>query len=213
MNLAWCVSGRGMAARAVVEAAEAGIVNSTPHPIIIDRPSPISGYCSAHNIRCIEISVKTLNRELISAQREYEIDWLALTFNRLISADAISAFQHQVFNLHMSLLPKYPGFEPIEKALKSGDEETGITVHIVDSGMDTGPIIAQARCDILPGDTVATLGLRQFKIAVPVLLQTVRLIESRQLYVARGEPQWNGGSTFAIEREVKEFSDFWLAAL
>src|SRR5262249_27836586 len=107
-------------------------------------------------------------------------DGMGLTFNRLIPASVIDAFNGQIFNLHLSWLPMFPGFGATKKALESGLSDAGVTVHFVDAGVDTGPIIAQRKVPIHAGDNVATLGRRQFEAAVPLVLQTVRLMENRQ---------------------------------
>ena len=65
----------------------------------------------------------------------------------------LEKYQDRIFNIHPSLLPKYKGKDAIGQAFNSGDKETGSTVHYVDSGMDTGEIIEQRKCDIKPDDT------------------------------------------------------------
>jgi phosphoribosylglycinamide formyltransferase-1 len=72
----------------------------------------------------------------------------------------LEAFPDRIINIHPSLLPQFPGLEAWSQALAAGVPETGCTVHWVDAGMDTGPIIAQARVPVLPGDTAQTLHAR-----------------------------------------------------
>ncbi|MEQ1861061.1 MAG: phosphoribosylglycinamide formyltransferase [Chthoniobacteraceae bacterium] len=79
---------------------------------------------------------------------------------RMIKAPLLDAFPHRIINIHPSLLPRFPGLEAWKQALAAGASETGCTVHYVDAGMDTGPIIAQRRVPVLPGDTPATLHAR-----------------------------------------------------
>jgi len=214
MNLGWGVSGNGMAARAAIEAAESGLLTTKIKVVVIDRPSPISAYCDAHGVRCVSVSASSVDRDLIAARAEYDLTWLALTFNRLISPATIAAFRHQIFNLHMSMLPKYPGVGAIRKALASGESETGVTIHIVDAGMDSGPILAQAPCPILSGDTVATLGRRQFAIALPLLLQIIRYIEKGGLIVASNDlPSRETKPHLPIDHDVRIFSERWMLNL
>lgn len=83
-------------------------------------------------------------------------------------------------NVHPSLLPLFPGTTAVEDALTAGVDETGVTVHRVDEGVDTGPILAQEPVPILPGDTPETLRERLHEVEHRLLPETVRL------WLARG---------------------------
>jgi phosphoribosylglycinamide formyltransferase-1 len=76
---------------------------------------------------------------------------------RMIKAPLLEAFPNRIINIHPSLLPQFPGLDAWRQALDSGASETGCTVHYVDDGMDSGPVIAQRRVPVLPGDTPETL--------------------------------------------------------
>ncbi|GAB4372722.1 MAG: phosphoribosylglycinamide formyltransferase [Spirochaetales bacterium] len=87
---------------------------------------------------------KASEENIIRLLRSYETDFIALAgFMRLLSPTLIDAFPNRIVNIHPSLLPKYPGTHGILESYRSGDEELGITIHYVDYGMDTGPIILQ----------------------------------------------------------------------
>ncbi|HXW53141.1 MAG TPA: phosphoribosylglycinamide formyltransferase [Myxococcota bacterium] len=75
-------------------------------------------------------------------------------FLRVLKRKFLRQFHQRVINLHPSLLPKHRGLHAIEKALQAGDAQTGCTVHLVDSGLDTGPIIAQSTCPISATDSL-----------------------------------------------------------
>jgi len=81
-------------------------------------------------------------------------------YMRLVKAPLLEAFPRRIINIHPSLLPSFPGLEAWRQALAAGVKITGCTVHFVDSGMDTGEIIAQSEVSILPGDTPETLHAR-----------------------------------------------------
>jgi len=81
-------------------------------------------------------------------------------FLRLVKRPLLDAFPNRIINIHPSLLPAFPGLQSWQQALAAGVPETGCTVHFVDAGMDTGPIIVQQRVPILPGDTAAALHAR-----------------------------------------------------
>lgn len=81
-------------------------------------------------------------------------------YMRLVSADFIRPFAGRMLNIHPSLLPLYPGLHTHQRAIDAGDKEAGCTVHLVTEGMDEGPVLAQARVPVLPGDTAETLAAR-----------------------------------------------------
>ena len=81
-------------------------------------------------------------------------------YMRMVKEPLLEAFPGRIINIHPSLLPEFPGLEAWKQALAAGVAETGCTVHWVDRGMDTGPIIAQRRVPVLPGDTAETLHAR-----------------------------------------------------
>jgi phosphoribosylglycinamide formyltransferase-1 len=81
-------------------------------------------------------------------------------FMRLLSADLLGRYPGRVLNIHPSLLPAFPGLHAQRQALERGVKVAGCTVHFVDAGMDTGPILAQAAVPVLPGDDEASLSAR-----------------------------------------------------
>jgi phosphoribosylglycinamide formyltransferase 1 len=83
--------------------------------------------------------------------------------------------RYTAINVHPSLLPAFPGTRPIEDALAAGVAETGVTVHFVDEGVDSGPVIFQEPVPILPGDTTETLRERVHEVEHRLLPEAVRL--------------------------------------
>ncbi len=81
-------------------------------------------------------------------------------FMRLVGADFLRAFPQGVLNIHPALLPSFPGLHAVRQALAHGVKVSGCTVHLVDEGTDTGPIIAQAAVPVLDTDSEASLGAR-----------------------------------------------------
>ena len=79
---------------------------------------------------------------------------------RILTPGFIRRWQGRIVNIHPSLLPKYPGLDTHARALEAGDAEAGCTVHIVTEVLDDGPILAQARVPVRPGDTAETLAAR-----------------------------------------------------
>lgn len=81
-------------------------------------------------------------------------------FMRLVKKPLLAAFPDAIMNIHPSLLPAFPGLEAWKQAVSAGVSETGVTVHLVDSGMDTGPILSRTKVPVLPGDTPQSLHAR-----------------------------------------------------
>ena len=96
--------------------------------------------------------------EIIALFEAYQVDLVVMAgWMRIVSKKFCDAFAGRLINLHPSLLPKYKGLGAVEQALKSGDIETGCSVHWVTEHLDSGAVIKQQTVPILPGDTVETL--------------------------------------------------------
>jgi phosphoribosylglycinamide formyltransferase-1 len=96
--------------------------------------------------------------ELVRMLRDAAVELVVLAgFMRVLKEPMLEAFPRRIINIHPSLLPKYPGIESWKQALAAGEKITGCTVHYVDSGIDSGEIIAQREVVVLPGDTPESL--------------------------------------------------------
>ena len=96
--------------------------------------------------------------EIIALFEAYNVDLVVMAgWMRIVSKKFCDAFAGRLITLHPSLLPKYKGLGAVEQALKSGDNETGCSVHFVTEDLDSGAVIKQQTVPILPGDTVETL--------------------------------------------------------
>jgi phosphoribosylglycinamide formyltransferase-1 len=98
---------------------------------------------------------------LVAELRSREVGLLCLAgFMRIVTPVLLSAFPHRVLNIHPSLLPAFPGMHGVRQALRAGVRVSGCTVHLVDEGTDSGPIVIQAAVPVLAGDTEETLAAR-----------------------------------------------------
>ncbi|MGK0714638.1 phosphoribosylglycinamide formyltransferase [Leucobacter sp. W1153] len=95
---------------------------------------------------------------------------------RILPAGFVRLFSPRLINTHPALLPLFPGAHAVRDALAAGATETGVTVHVIDEGVDTGPVLRQARVEILPGEAEADLHERIKKIERPLLVEAVREI-------------------------------------
>ena len=101
---------------------------------------------------------ETAEAAYLHALREAGAEWVALAgFMRILKGDFLRAFEQKVINIHPSLLPAFPGLEAWKQAHEYGVRVTGCTVHFVDHGIDTGPILAQGVVPVLEDDTSETL--------------------------------------------------------
>ena len=109
------------------------------------------------DIKSVRIASKNED-DIIKIFEAYQVDLVVMAgWMRVVSKKFCDAFAGQIINLHPSLLPKYKGLNAVEQALRSGDTETGATVHFVTAELDSGVIIKQQEVPILPGDTVESL--------------------------------------------------------
>lgn len=106
-------------------------------------------------------SREAYDRALIAFLKAEAIDLVVMAgFMRLVTPEFVAAFRNRIMNIHPSLLPAFPGTRGVAEALAYGVKVTGCTVHFVDEGMDTGPIILQEALPIQPDDTVESLQAR-----------------------------------------------------
>jgi phosphoribosylglycinamide formyltransferase 1 len=97
----------------------------------------------------------------LAALKAANVDLVVLAgFMRILKGEFLRAFEHRVVNIHPALLPAFPGLEAWKQALEYGVKVTGCTVHLVDQGIDTGPIIAQQTVPVLDDDTAESLHAR-----------------------------------------------------
>lgn len=95
-------------------------------------------------------------------------------YMQLLTRAFLERFPDRIVNVHPSLLPAFPGAHPVEDQLAAGVHESGATVHLVDEGIDSGPILAQERVPVLPGDTAETLHERIKSVEHRLLPEVVR---------------------------------------
>ena len=119
--------------------------------LVCDKPEARAvGRAHYHHIPCFAFSAKAyeskeaFEKEILKKLEEYEIDYVILAgYMRLIGPTLLEAYGGRIINIHPSLLPSFPGKDAVGQALEAGVKVTGVTIHYVDAGMDTGPIIAQ----------------------------------------------------------------------
>jgi phosphoribosylglycinamide formyltransferase 1 len=194
-RLAVLASGSGSNLQAIIDllhgrsiAASAGAPGSEP---IIEVALVVSDVPGARALeRAREAGIATLicpfdhkttrvehDIAMAAAIREVDADLVVLAgYMRLVSPQFVHVFAGRVINLHPALLPAFPGTTSIDDALRYGVKVTGVTVHFVDEGLDTGPIIAQRAVRVFEDDTHDSLAERIHAVEHELLPETIRLI-------------------------------------
>ena len=170
MRLGILGSGSGSNMQAILDAIDAGTLDAEIVLVLSDRPDALilerarrrgiaAGVmdCQGYRTRFPE----EVQRETALRLREAGVELVCLAgFMRLVKRPLLEAFPGRILNIHPSLLPAFPGVEAWRQALQAGARESGCTVHLVDEGMDTGPVLLQEAVPILPDDTAETLHAR-----------------------------------------------------
>lgn len=114
--------------------------------------------CFPHRL---EPSREAHEAKVIAALRHAEIEWICLAgYMRLLSASFVSQFPHRILNIHPALLPSFPGIDGQKQAVDYGVKVSGCTVHLVDEGLDSGPIVLQKTVVVRDDDTPEALSAR-----------------------------------------------------
>lgn len=200
-RVAVLASGRGSNFEALARAFQAGEIPGRIVLLVVDK-SEAGALEIAERFGIPSLCLKFRRRErevfeaaLLDALRQHAIDYVFLAgFMRILGQRVVDAYWGRILNIHPALLPSFPGLHAQAQALAAGVEESGCTVHFVDCGVDTGPIILQRRVPVLPSDDEETLSARileQEHLAYPeaarlVLTGRVRLEGDRAVREGSG---------------------------
>ncbi len=99
----------------------------------------------------------------------------------ILSPWFVRAWKNRIINVHPALLPKYPGAKAHDLVLEAGDRESGMTIHLIDEGVDTGTILVQKKCSVMPGDTHDTLKVRVQALECEWYPKALQMIESGEM--------------------------------
>lgn len=166
MNIAVFASGSGSNFAAIVEAIKTGKIQGAQVSLLVcDRPEALAvKRATESDIPVFSFRAKDFeNKEAFEAEivrqlKEKKVDFIVLAgYMRLIGSTLLKEYGGRMINLHPSLLPAFPGKDAIGQALEYGVKVTGVTVHFVDDGLDSGPIIAQRSIALEDGETKESL--------------------------------------------------------
>lgn len=163
-------SGKGSNFVAIADACKAGVTPAEVALVISDvAEAGILARARERGIKAEFIAPGKFRTKLdeaaeqtyIKALQDAQVDLVVLAgFMRILKGEFLRAYAGRVVNIHPALLPSFPGLEAWKQALNYGVKVTGVTVHLVDQGIDTGPILAQQTVPVLEGDTPETLHKR-----------------------------------------------------
>ena len=205
MKIGVLVSGRGSNLQAIIDNIQQGKLSAEISVVISDQPDAFAlERAQKHGIAAVHVSAKGYKgrREeydalLVAELRKHGVDLVILAgFMRIITKSLVNAFPNRIMNIHPALLPSFPGLHVQKAAIEHGVKFSGCTVHFVDEGMDTGPIIIQAAVPVLDSDTEDTLAARIlvqehkiFSRAIQLFAENRLRVEGRRVLISGGRSE------------------------
>jgi len=184
-------SGRGSNFQSIVDEIEAGRIDASVSLLIVDQRAAYAvERAKKHGIEhlCLEARSFPSKDAFFTAIAEEllkrNIELVALAgFMRIVRKPLIDAFPHRIMNIHPALLPSFPGLHAQKQAADYGVRISGCTVHFVDEGMDTGPVIIQAAVPVSPDDTEEAISARILSMEHRIYPEAIRLYAEGRLRV------------------------------
>jgi phosphoribosylglycinamide formyltransferase-1 len=191
LNLGVLASGRGSNFQSIIDEIESGRIKAAIKLLITDKADAFAlDRAKKHSIEFLFINP----RDFISKDdyfvriadefRKRQIGLVILAgFMKIVRKPLLEAFPNRIMNIHPALLPSFPGLHGQQQAFEYGARISGCTVHFVDEGMDTGPIIIQAAVPVSPDDTEETLSQRILKLEHKIFPYAIGLYAEGRLHV------------------------------
>ena len=205
LRIAILASGAGTNLQALIDAIASGALDADIVGVFSDRPKSLALQRARDaGLPATALSPKSFDSRaafdaaFFAAVDEAQADLIVCAgYMRLIAAAEVEARPGRMINLHPSLLPAFKGLHTHQQALDAGVVEHGASVHVVTADLDGGPVIAQARVPVRPGDDADILAARVREVEHPLLVEVVRLIGEGQLSLRDGRIHLNGASLYA----------------
>ena len=196
LKLAILISGRGSNMKSILEAIEKQKIPIKP-TVVISNKDTAKGLKIAKKLGVQTEIVESkgfrgsrteYDQEIINILSKYDItpknSLICLAgFMRILSPKFIKEFKNRILNIHPSILPEFPGLNAQKQAIEAGVSHSGCTVHFVDEGVDTGPIIVQETVKIKDNDTEETLSKRILVKEHKAYIKAVKLISEKKIRV------------------------------
>lgn len=195
IRIAVLVSGRGTNLQAIINAIHEGRIDGELDIVISDNPDAYA----LKRAKNFQINTQIVYYRQFKNKREYEqeilrhlhnhrIDLVVLAgYMRLLSPSFIREYRHRIINIHPALLPAFPGLHAQRQAIDYGVKISGCTVHFVDEGMDTGPIILQEAVKVKQSDNEETLAERILKVEHRLLPRAIHLFSQGKIQICNNK--------------------------
>jgi len=191
IRLAVLVSGRGSNLQAIMDSIERGELSAKIEVVVSDKPGAFAlERAKKHGIgsQVVELSKfkdkVEYEKAILKILKAKKVDLVCLAgYMKIVGPTLLKAYRGRMMNIHPALLPAFPGLHVQKKALDHGVKVSGCTVHFVDDGTDTGPIIAQAAVPVLEHDTEEALSERILEQEHKIYVQAIRLFSEGRLNI------------------------------
>ncbi len=185
------ISGRGSNLQAIIDALGKEEIPAKLAVVISNKPDAYGlERAKKHNIETAVFEPKkfadknTYELEIVKTLKEYKIDLVCLAgYMRIVGPVLLEHYQGKMLNIHPALLPSFPGLHGQKQALEHGVKVSGVTVHFVDDGCDTGPIILQTAVPVLEDDNEETLSARILEQEHKIYPQAIKLFAEGKLKI------------------------------
>lgn len=183
-RIAVLLSGRGSNFEALAAACASGAVPAAIVLVASDKPAAVGlERARARGLNAVGLSAKelggraALEARIIQLVAETRADLICLAgYMKVLSPEFVARFPYRILNIHPALLPSFPGVHAQEQAVLYGVRVSGVTVHFVDSGVDTGPVIDQTAVPVLKGDDADSLGARILPFEHELYVRSLRRV-------------------------------------
>ena len=191
LKLGVLISGNGSNLQSIIDHIEKGSLKAIIKIVISNNPDALGiTRAKKHGIQISVLknadfkSKEDFDSELINILKKNDVELIILAgFTRILTSGFLKAFPHKIMNIHPALLPSFPGLHGQKQALDYGVKFTGCTVHFVDEGVDTGPIIIQSVVPVHDDDTVETLAARILKEEHRIYPQAIQFYAEGRLVI------------------------------
>ena len=191
VNVGVLISGSGTNLQALLDASNEPDYPARVSVVIASRPG-VYGLERAEQagVPAVVVPFKqfpdrvAFEERLVEVLAEYGVEWVACAgFMKLFTPRFLAAFPNRILNIHPALMPAFPGMHAQRQALEAGVRIAGASVHFVDAGTDTGPVVLQGAVPVLPGDDEESLSARILGVEHRIYKQALRWAAEGRLHV------------------------------
>jgi len=195
IKIAVLVSGRGTNLQAIINAIKKGRIDGEIKIVISDNPKAYALQRAKKNKITTQVvpykkfrNKEEYEQEILRHLDDYKIDLIVLAgYMRILSPEFIKKYRYRIINIHPALLPAFPGLHAQRQALEYGVKVSGCTVHFVDEGTDTGPIILQKAVPVKQFDDEESLAKRILKYEHQLLPRAIQLFAQNKIEIVKNK--------------------------